>query len=131
MLHRIAIGVLLWGLGIAGARAACDLIEYNLEGVVVDDQDAPVVNAAIEARWEERANGTMSNRRESDATGHFTVKVAFDPYSGRTFGGKDKCETVLERILLVVQRNGRQPFETAIDPRKLEGPLRVVVPSGR
>lgn len=111
--------------------AACSLKTWTIEGLVVDADGAPIAGATIEARWEERANGTMSNRRDTDAAGRFTAPVAFDPYSGKTFGGTDKCEATLDEVTLVVSKSGFRSRALTLAPEKIDEPVRVELQPGR
>jgi hypothetical protein len=128
-IRSLTAGALLLALAMTSdrAHADCTLVDWSVEGVVVDADGAPVADAQVEARWEERENGTMSNRRDADALGRFSNPVQFDPYSGRTFGGTEKCEAELEAVTLVVSKRGFRTTEMRVVPDQVDGPVRVVL----
>ncbi len=120
---------LIAGLALAAvdARAACPLRDLTLDGVVVDAQGQPVAGATIETRWTEKLPGEISNRRESGADGRFQVRVQFDPFAGKTFTGKERCDFALEAIELSVTRDGFQPLTQRYDPDKLPPTLELAL----
>jgi hypothetical protein len=131
---KIRTIVLLAGIVAAmpgAAIAACDLRTWTIAGLVVDADGAPVPDATVEARWEEKVNGTMSNRRDADSLGRFTAPIAFDPYSGKTFGGSFKCEETLSEVTLVIASTGFRTTELTLEPEKVDGLVRVVLQRGR
>jgi hypothetical protein len=116
--------VLLWGAG--AARAACPLDQILVEGVVVSSSDgAPVAGASVEAGWDERAAGRMGISRESGADGAFSLRIAFDSYSGRTLTGRDLCEATLERLDLQVSHPRFRPSSRTLPRAQLAAPLRI------
>lgn len=88
------------------AEAACPLTEIEVIGFVRAADGTAVVGAAVEASWEEKAAGTVSTRRETVADGSFLLKIAYDTYSGKTFTGKDKCDTRIATASLAVTHDG-------------------------
>ncbi|HET7845037.1 MAG TPA: hypothetical protein VFL14_12860 [Xanthomonadales bacterium] len=111
----------------ATAEAACPLEEIELVGFVRDADGAAIAGAAIEASWEEKAAGTVSTRRESVGDGSFLLKVAYDTYSGKTFTGKDKCETRIESAKLVVSHDGYATLTRDVKLAPLEAPLELTL----
>ena len=77
------------------ATAACDLQEYSLTGTAATRDGAPVPGAVVEATWDEKLSGGASTRTKSGADGRFTLTIQFDPYSGRSIGGDDRCDAKL------------------------------------
>ena len=98
------------------ASAECSLTQYDVPGIVVDRDGAPVPTATVEAEWEEKATGFATTRGESGPDGRFLLTVQFDAYSGKTIGGSPKCEAKLEEITLRVAKNdvGRRELEVEL-----------------
>lgn len=120
--RRSTIAALLL-LSAPAAHAACPIEQVDLLGYVLDPGGKAVVGATVEASWEEKAAGAVSTRRETMADGSFLLKIAYDTYSGKTFTGKDKCETRLQGAQLAVEMEGfvalRQPVSFAKLPDSL------------
>ena len=118
---------MLAALVMAGtAQAACPLQDLIVTGSVVAAGDgAAIAGASVEAAWDERATGRMQLTRESATDGSFSLRIAFDTYSGRTFGGRELCEAQLETIELSVTRSGFRPLRRTQPRASLAEPLRV------
>jgi hypothetical protein len=121
------------GLALAttAAHAACPLRELTIDGVIVDAAGQPVAGATIETRWTEKNPGLLSNRRESDPGGRFQLRVQFDPFAGKTFSGKDRCDFPFDQIELAVTRGGYQPLTQRFEPDKLPAMLELTVEPAR
>lgn len=121
------------GLALAAttAGAACPLRDITVDGAVVDADGRPVAGASIETRWIEKNAGQLNNRRESGADGRFQVRVQFDPFAGRTFSGKERCDFPLEPIELVVARAGYLPLTQRFEPDKLTAALVLTLEAAR
>lgn len=116
--------LLLWGAG--AARAACPLDQLLVEGVVVSSADGtPVAGASVEAGWDERAAGRMGITRESGADGAFSLRIAFDTYSGRTLAGRDLCEATLQQLDLQVTHPRFRASARSLPRAQLASPLRI------
>ena len=108
------------------ARAACPLDQVLVEGAVVSAADgSPVAGASVEAGWDERAAGRMGITRESGADGAFSLRIAFDTYSGRTLTGRDVCEATLERLDLRVAHPRFRAATRTLQRAQLAEPLRI------
>jgi hypothetical protein len=115
---------LLWGVD--PVRAACPLDQVLVEGMVVSSADgAPVAGASIEAGWNERAAGRMGISRESGADGTFSLRIAFDTYSGRTLTGRDLCEAALQQLDLRVTHPRFRAASRTLPRADLAQPLRI------
>ena len=126
--RRLLLLISLLGASLAGtASAACPLEEVEVVGFVRDAEGAPIAGAAVEASWLEKAAGTVSTRRETVADGSFLLKVAYDTYSGRTFTGKDKCETRISTATLVVTREGFAPLRRDLKLEPTDAPLELTL----
>jgi hypothetical protein len=126
--RRPLLLISLLGASFAGmARAACPLQELEVVGFVRDADGAPIAGAAVEASWEEKAAGTVSTRRESVGDGSFLLRIAYDTYSGKTFTGKDKCETRIATAALVVTHEGHAPLRRSLELESLDAPLELTL----
>jgi hypothetical protein len=109
------------------ASAACNLQEHMITGIVTTGT-APVANAVIEANWDEKQSGGASTRTKSQPDGRFTLTIVFDPYSGRSIGGDDRCDSKLTQVRVsaraaggldanerVVKMGGQLPPEITIE----------------
>ena len=113
------------------AQAACPLREITADGVIVDASSQPVAGATIETRWTEKNPGLLSNRRVSDSAGRFQLRIQFDPFAGKTFSGKDRCDFPFERIELAVTREGFRPLTQGFEPDKLPAVLELAIEPAR
>jgi hypothetical protein len=126
--RRLLLLISLLGAALAGtAEAACPLEELELVGFVRDGEGAPIAGATVEASWEEKAAGTVSTRRETVGDGSFLLKVAYDTYSGKTFTGKDKCETRIPSAALVVTHDGYDTLRRDVKLEALDAPLELTL----
>ena len=117
---RNAIATLGIVLVPAAASAQCGLTQYEVPGIVVDRDGAPVPTATVEAEWEEKATGFATTRSQSGPDGRFLLTVQFDAYSGQTFTGSPKCEAKLEEITLRVAKSdvGQREIEVELADSK-------------
>ena len=124
---------LIAGLALAAtaAGAACPLRDITVDGTVIDAEGRPVGGASIETRWIEKSPGQLANRRESGADGRFQVRVQFDPFAGKSFSGKDRCDFPLETIELAVTRDGYLPLTQRFEPDKLPAALVLTLEASR
>jgi hypothetical protein len=109
----------------ATAEAACPLTEIEVVGYVRAADGTAIAGAAVEASWEEKAAGTVSTRRETVADGSFLLKIAYDTYSGKTFTGKDKCDTRIESAALAVSHDGYRTLRKALPLDATTTPLEL------
>lgn len=109
------------------ALAQCPLAEYTVEGRVLDQAGRPIPGSRVEAEWTERAAGVVSNQREADADGAFSIRIPFDTFSGRTFLGEARCEATLDRVTLRVTSPGYRPRTETVDPATAPRPLLLVL----
>ena len=108
------------------ASAACNLREYMVTGVAVNGK-TPVAGAVIEAAWDEKQSGGASTRTKSGADGRFTLTIVFDPYSGRSIGGTDRCDAPLAQVRIKARAaNGLEARERAVKMGG-EGPPEITV----
>ncbi len=115
----------------ATAGAACPLRDITVDGAVVDAAGQPVAGATIETRWIEKGPGQISNRRQSGTDGRFQARVQFDPFAGKSFTGKDRCDFPLEQIELAITRDGYLPLTQRFEPDKLPAPLVLALEPAR
>jgi hypothetical protein len=122
-----AVAVAIAALLVVGAvRAACPLDVVDVAGVVVAASDAtPLPAASLEAGWDERAAGRMTISREAGADGAFSLRIAFDTYSGRTLAGRDVCDARLADLDLRVEHAGFRPLIRSLPRAELRQPLRL------
>lgn len=109
------------------ARAQCPLDEFTIAGRVVDSAGRPIPASRIVATWTERAAGQVTNQRESDADGAFSIRIPFDTFSGRTFLGEARCEAALDRITLTVTSAGYRPRVETVDPAEAPASIPIVL----
>lgn len=100
-------------LAASTAHAACPFVEHTVTGTVVAN-DAPVAGALVEAEWVEKRGGIASTRATSDEVGRYELTITFDPFSSRSFGGKENCDGRLEDVLVRVRAEGRKPYERRV-----------------
>ena len=89
----------------AAAHAECALTETALTGTVVDRKGEPVADAVVEGTWDERDAPGVKSRAKSDATGAFTLPIHYSTYSGRGFGGGEKCDFTLTRVQVTARKD--------------------------
>ena len=87
------------------ANAACNLQEHMVTGIVTTGS-APVPGAVVEASWDEKQSGGASTRTKSAPDGRFTLTIVFDPYSGRSIGGDDRCDSKLGEVRVSARAAG-------------------------
>ena len=87
------------------ANAACSLQEWMVTGIVTTGS-APVAGAVIEASWDEKQSGGASTRTKSAPDGRFTLTIVYDPYSGRSIGGDDRCDSKLAEVRVSARAAG-------------------------
>jgi pyrimidine deaminase RibD-like protein len=95
------------------AHADCPFVEHTVTGTVVAN-DQPVAGATVEAEWVEKKAGIASTRAKTDEVGRYVLTITFDPYSSRSFGGKEACEGKLEEVIVRVRAAGRDPYEKRV-----------------
>ena len=100
-------------LAASTARAACPFIEHTVTGTVVANE-APVAGALVEAEWVEKRGGIASTRATSDEAGRYELTITFDPFSSRSFGGKENCDGRLADVIVRVRADGRKPYERRV-----------------
>ena len=100
-------------LAAPAAESACPFVEHTVTGTVVAN-DVPVAGALVEAEWVEKSAGIASTRAKSDEVGRYVLTITFDPYSSRSFGGKEKCDAKLDDVLVRVRADGRKPYERRV-----------------
>jgi len=122
-----AVAALTLVFAVVPAWAQCPLDEFTVTGRVVDTAGRPIPASRVVATWTERAAGQVTNQRESDADGAFSIRVAFDTFSGRTFLGEARCEATLDRITLTVTSAGYLPRVETIDPAEAAAPIPIVL----
>ncbi len=110
---RFALGLAFAFAASSAAHAACPFVEHTVTGTVVAD-DSPVVGATVEAEWEEKQAGIASTRAKTDEVGRYVLTITFDPYSSRSFGGRESCEAKLEEVIVRVRAPGRDPYERRV-----------------
>jgi hypothetical protein len=127
--RSIALNVLfaVLALGAMPAMAQCPLSEFSITGRVVDVSGQPVPKARISAQWLERAAGEVSNQRETDSEGNFSIRIPFDTFSGRTFLGEARCEATLDRVTLTVTSPGYRPRVDVVDPSTLTAGISLIL----
>jgi hypothetical protein len=120
-----------FGLALAlaalSAHAQCPLSEFTIAGRVVDGEGRPIPDARVVATWNERAAGQVSNQRDTDAEGAFSIRVPFDTFSGRTFLGEARCEAVLERVTLTVTSPGHRARTETVIPGETPPSIPIVL----
>lgn len=116
MKRLTAAAALAFALVTTPSIAQCPLAEFTISGRVVDAAGRPVPNSRIAAVWTERAAGEVSNQRDTDGEGSFSIRVPFDTFSGRTFLGEARCEATLGQVTLTVTSPGYRQLVEEIDP---------------
>jgi len=107
--------------------AACPLVERTLEGTVADSAEQPLAGVALVATWSEKKAADVQARGFSDANGAFRIVIQYEPYSGKSIGGGDKCEAPAPVVALVVTAEGYTPYRVTIDLREPPKPLSVLM----
>jgi hypothetical protein len=129
MSRAAAAAAAAFGLAFAAppAMAQCPLSEFTIAGRVVDGGGRPIPASRIVATWTERAAGQVTNQRETDADGAFSIRIPFDTFSGRTFLGEARCEATLDSITLTVTSAGYRPRIETIDPAEAPPSIPIVL----
>ena len=125
-LHRTALAFAFL-VAASAADAACPIEQVDVVGYVLDADGNAIEGASVEASWEEKAAGAVSTRRETMKDGSFLLKIAYDTYSGKTFTGKDKCETRLASAQLSVTKDGFAPLRQELPLAKLPESLTLTL----
>ena len=73
-------------------RAACPLAEKTVAGTTVDEANRPLSGVTVTGTWKEKAATAVSSQTKSDADGRFALLIQYSTYSGKSFGGGDRCE---------------------------------------
>ncbi len=117
------------GLAVATlpALAQCPLSEFAIAGRVVDSAGRPIPGSRVVATWTERAAGQVTNQRETDADGAFSIRIPFDTFSGRTFLGEARCEATLDRVTLTITSPGYRPRVEILDPAETAASIPIVL----
>ena len=103
-MNRMVAAALMF---LSGATFAdCPMTETALSGTIVDRDSNPISGVTIEAGWDERASSGITARTISESTGEFKLPIQYNTYSGRGFGGGEKCEFKLDVVQLTVTKTG-------------------------
>jgi len=123
-----ALAVLL-GLALfpAVAGAACPLVEKIVTGTVLDEGGKGLAGATVTATWNEKGASDVTSQTKSDATGHFELLIQYSPYSGRTFGGTDRCEGTAPAADVFAALEGRRSTRDRVDLATEYAELKLVV----
>lgn len=120
---KTAVLALLIAAG--GARADCPLTETALSGSIVDRDGNAISGVTIEAGWDERGSTGITARTISDTTGAFKLPIQYNSYSGRGFGGGEKCEFKLDVVQLTVSKTGFGKATRRVHLEDAEKPLTI------
>ena len=112
-MHILRFALLIAAAAAPAAQADCTFVEHIVTGTVVEN-DAPVVGATVEAEWVEKKAGVASTRAKTDEVGRYVLTITFDPYSSRSFGGRESCEATLEEVLVRVRGQGGKSVEKRV-----------------
>lgn len=127
MKRLTAAAALTFALVTTPSFAQCPLAEITISGRVVDAAGRPVPNSRIAAVWTERAAGEVSNQRDTNDEGDFSMRIPFDTFSGRTFLGEARCEATLGQVTLTVTSPGYRPLVEEIDPTAAPAAILLVL----
>lgn len=112
-MHMVRYALLIAAVVAPAVQADCAFVEHTVTGTVVAN-DQPVAGAIVEAEWVEKKAGIASTRAKTDEVGRYVLTITFDPYSARSFGGKESCESRLEEVIVRVRAAGRDPYEKRV-----------------
>ena len=111
--------------GVAGA--ACPLVEKIVTGTVVDEGGKGVAGATVTASWNEKGASDVTSQTKSGAEGRFELMIQYSPYSGRTFGGTDRCEGAAPAADVSAALEGARSARERVDLATEYGAIKLVV----
>jgi hypothetical protein len=111
--------------GIAGA--ACPLVEKIVAGTVVDDAGKGVAGATVTATWNEKGASDVMSQTRSGEGGRFELLIQYSTYSGKSFGGTDRCEGAPPSADVSASREGARAPRERIDLGSEYGELKLVL----
>ena len=111
--------------GIAGA--ACPLGEKIVTGTVVNDSGKGLEGVTVVATWDEKGAKDVTSQTRSGPEGRFDLLIQYSTYSGKSFGGGDRCEGGPPSADISAAVGSGQPTRERIDLSSDYGPLKLVL----
>ena len=108
------------------AGAACPLVEKIVSGTVVNESGKGLAGVTVVATWDEKGAKDVTSQTKSGADGRFEILIQYSPYSGRTFGGTDRCEAPAPTAEISAALDGR-PTRERIDLGTDYGTVKLVL----
>jgi hypothetical protein len=111
----------------APSWGACPLVDKTVAGSVVDAGGKPQSGMVVTATWDERSTTDVTTQTRTDSAGRFSLLIQYSTYSGRSFGGSDRCEgTAPTAVIAALPATGRSTRER-VDLGAEIGDVRLVV----
>ena len=111
--------------GIAGA--ACPLVEKVVTGTVVNDSGKGLEGVTVVATWDEKGAKDVTSQTRSGAEGRFELLIQYSSYSGKSFGGGERCEGTAPNATISAAVGSGQPTRERIDLSTDYGTLKLVL----
>ena len=111
--------------GMAGA--ACPLVEKVVTGSVVGENGKALAGIAVTATWSEKQASEVTSRAQSDQNGRFELVIQYSTYSGRKFGGTDRCEGGAPSAEIQATLPGGKPSRERVDLGTEYGEVKLVL----
>ena len=86
-----------------------------------------VGGVAVKATWNEKQASDVTSQTRSDASGRFELVIQYSPYSGRTFGGVDRCEGTPPVAAISAASDGARPAGERVDLGSEYGEIKLVL----
>ena len=119
--------LLAFALAPGFADAACPLVEKVVTGTVVNDSGKGVSGLTVVATWDEKGASGVTSQTKSGEDGRFELLIQYSPYSGRSFGGTDRCEGAAPVAEVSAALEGGKPARERVDLGTDYGVLKLVV----
>ena len=109
------------------AQGACPLVEKIVTGTVVDDAGKGVAGVTVLATWNEKGASDVTSQTRSGDDGRFEILIQYSSYSGKSFGGADRCEGTAPSADISASREGGRTVRERIDLGGDYGELKLVL----
>ena len=119
--------VLALALMPAVAGAACPLVEKVVTGTVVNDSGKGVAGVTVVATWNEKGASDVTSQTKSGQDGRFELLIQYSSYSGKSFGGADRCEGAAPTADISIAQGDGRPVRERVDLSTDYGELKLVL----
>ena len=126
---RLLMALAICALAPLESQAKCARQLFELSGAVVDSNGAPMAGVVVGAAWMEVSEPAGPSMTLTDSEGRYSIPIYFNPYSGQSLFGGDRCRAVLSQVSIAAysktHRSGHRLLEIARDSRVVVAPLRM------